>query len=101
MAIKKEHITHRSECIPGLIRSEVYEYKDIVYTEQHDDETGKMNYGHVTMYNGIHVCTVYVDGSIKLTMPTDLAIDHKGMMDLIADVQRLDEFLSVVVENYH
>lgn len=101
MAIDKDQIIHRTECIPGLVRNEVYEYKDLIYTEQYDGETGKMMYGNVTMYDNVKVCTVYVDGSINLTLPTALAKNHKGLMWLIEDIQRLDDFLSVVVENYH
>jgi hypothetical protein len=101
MAIDKDQITHRTEGIPGLIRNEVYEYRDLIYTEQYDDETGKMMYGTVTMYDKFKVCTVYVDGSINLTMPMDLAQNHQGIMWLIKDIQRLDEFLAAVVKNYH
>lgn len=101
MAIDKDQIIHRTECIPGLIRNEVYEYRDLIYTEQYDDETSKMMYGTVTMYDKLKVCTVYVDGSINLTMPMDLAKNHQGIMWLIEDIQRLDEFLAAVVKNYH
>lgn len=101
MAISKDQITHQTESIPGLIRNEVYTHEDLVYTEQYDDESGKMIYGTVTMYENIKVCTVYADGSINLTMPMDLAQNHKGILLLIKDIQRLDEFLSAVVKNYH
>ena len=49
----------------------------------------------------IKVCTVYPDGSIMLTMPTSQVHDHKGMMMLVDDLKKLDEFLSIICENYN
>lgn len=101
MAIEKSQITHRSERIPEIARREIYTYEDIVYTELYDDVSGALVSGDVKMFGGVSVCTVYKDGSIKITIPTDLAFDHRGLMWLINDLQRLDEFLSAVVTNYH
>ena len=101
MAIDKNEIIHRSERAPGIFRNEIYEYKDIVYTEQYDDETNEMLHGYVTMFNGIHVCTVYKDGSINISKFPNIAVNHKWLMTLIDDLQRMDEFLSIVVKNYH
>ena len=101
MTIDKTQITRRSECLPGIVRYEIYEYKDIAYREQYDDETGKMVFGKVDMFGGVNVCTVYPNGSINVTIPTDTASNHERLMWLIEDLQRLDEFLSAVVENYH
>lgn len=101
MAIEKSQITHRSECIPEIARRKIYTYEDIVYTELYDDVSGALVSGDVKMFDGVSVCTVYKDGSIKIKMPTDLAFDHRGLMWLIKDLQRLDEFLSAVVKNYH
>ncbi len=100
MTINKERIKHRTECIPGLVRQETYEYGDILYTEHYDEEAGKLITGNVKMYNGVDVCTVYPNGQIYLKIPTGLATNHNGVMLLIEDIQRLDEFLSTVVENY-
>ena len=100
MTINKDQIKRRTECVPGLVRQEVYEYEDILYTELYDEEAGKLITGNVKMYNGVDVCTVYPNGQIFLKIPTGVAIDHKGVMLLIEDIQRLDEFLSTVVENY-
>lgn len=101
MAIKKEQIIHRTECIPGIIRNEIFEYEDIVYTESFDDETGVRMYGHITMYGGVQVCLVGADGGIAMSMPTTWVTDRKSMLVLQDDIKRLDEFLCMVVENYH
>lgn len=101
MAIDKNEIKHRSECVPGIFRNEIYEYKDIVYKEQYDDETNEMIQGYVTMFNGVHVCTVYKDGSINIEKFPSIATNHKWLITLIEDLQRMDEFLSIVVKNYH
>lgn len=101
MLIDKNKISHRSEHLPGIVRNEIYEYEDIVYTEQYDDETGEMIHGNVTMFNGIHVCTVYKDGSINIGQFPNIAINRKWLMKLVEDLQRMDEFLSIVVKNYH
>lgn len=95
-----QRIEHTTGRVPGLFRTETYKLDDIVYSEAYDDLTGKMICGHVKMFGGVDVCAVYPDGSINMKMPQDLAINHKGVMDLIADIQRLDEFLSAVVKNY-
>ena len=100
MEIDMSKMVRRSECIPGILRKEIHEFDDIVYSVDYDDLTGKMICGHVKMFGGVDVCSVYPDGSINMKMPQDLATNHKGVMDLIADIQRLDEFLSAVVKNY-
>ena len=101
MAIDKSQIKYRSGCIPGIARLDTYEYLDIVYSVMYDGETNKMVSGDVKMFDGVSVCTVYPDGSIRVDMPTGIANDHRGLMWLIEDLQRLDEFLVAVVENYH
>lgn len=101
MAIDKNEILHRSERLPGIVRNEIYEYKDIVYTEQYDDETNEMIHGNVTMFDGLRVCSVYKDGSINISQFPNIAVNRKWLMTLIEDLQRMDEFLSVVVKNYH
>jgi hypothetical protein len=53
------------------------------------------------MFNGVSVCRVLKDGSISFTLPAGIAYDHRSLMWLVQDIQRLDEFLSVVVEKYH
>lgn len=100
MEIDMSKMVRRSECIPGILRKEIYEIDDIVYSVDYDDLTGKMICGHVKMFGGIDVCSVYPDSSINMKMPQSVATNHKGVMDLIADIQRLDEFLSAVVKNY-
>lgn len=99
MAIDKNQIKHWSECLPDIFRKEICELDDMKYEVWYDHE-GKKMMANVTMYNGIHVCQVSADGVLCMNMPTGWATDHKGMMDLIADIQRLDEFISAVVENY-
>lgn len=93
-------IVHRTERIPDILRNEIYELDDIVYTVSYDDLTGKRLYGHVDMFNGVRVCSVQEDGSICLTMPTEWVMNHKGMLHIINDIKRLDEFLTAVVDNY-
>ena len=101
MAIDKSKLTHRSDGLPGIARREIYEYEDIVYTAFYDDDSGELISGDVTMFNGVSVCTVYKDGVINITMPTGVACDHRGLMWLIKDLQRLDDFLFAVVKDYH
>ncbi len=100
MAIDKSKIAHRTEHIPAIVRIKIYEYEDIVYKEHFDDITGDMMYGHVFMFDDVHVCTVYKNGSINLTLPDGVAYDHRSMIRLSNDLKRLDEFLTAVVENY-
>ena len=94
-------IEHRTESMPGVVRHEVYTLNDMEYTEQYDDFSGRFVTGKVTMFGNIKVCTVYPDGSIMLTMPTSQVHDHKGMMMLVDDLKKLDEFLSIICENYN
>ena len=94
-------IEHRTESMPGVVRHEIYTLGDLEYTEQYDDFTGQFVTGNVTMFGKIRVCTVYSDGSIMLTMPTGQVHDHKGMMMLVNDLKKLDEFLSIICENYN
>lgn len=101
MAIDRNEIVHRSEQLPGIFRNEIYEYKDIVYIEQYNDETNEMLHGHVTMFGDIQVCSVYKDGSINISKFPNIAVNHKWLMTLIDDLQLIDEFLSIVVKNYH
>lgn len=95
-----DSLKHYTERIPDIVRNEIYELGDIRYTERFDDITGERLFGTITMYNGIKVCSVNSDGSILLDMPTDWVMNHKGMMDLVVDVQRLDEFIAMVCEKY-
>jgi hypothetical protein len=101
MAIDKSKLTHQSDGLPGIARREIYEYEDIVYTEMYDDISGELISGDVQMFNGVSVCKVYKDGSISFKLPTGIAYDHRSLMWLIKDIQRLDDFLSVAVEKYH
>lgn len=100
MAIDKSKIAHQTECIPEIVRIEIYEYEDIVYKENFDPLTGDMMYGHVFMFNDVHVCTVYKNGMINLALPDGIAYDHRTMMQLSKDLKRLDDFLMAVVETY-
>ena len=94
-------IKHRTERIPDIARSEIYEFEDMVYTEMFDDVTGARMFGHVTMYNGIRVCSVHEDGTITMDMPTNWVTCHNDMVALSVDVQRLDFFITAVCNNYH
>lgn len=100
MAIDTNKIVRRSECIPGILRNEIVELDDIAYTETFDDETGKRQFGYITMYNGVKVCLVGSDGKLSMNMPTNWVTNRNDLMKLQADIQRLDEFLSAVVKNY-
>lgn len=94
-------IKHRTERISGLVRSEIYELDDLVYTEQFDDISGQRLLGFITMYNNVRVCLVGEDGTLNVNIPTNWITNHNDMMDLIIDVQRLDAFISEVCDNYH
>lgn len=96
----KKCIIHTTERIPDIVRTEVYTYGDLEYSESFDDLTGTRMFGHIKMYKGIRVCSVGPDGVISMAMPTGWVTNHKDMMALIEDIQRLDEFLAAVVENY-
>ena len=95
------NIKHRTERIPGLTRSEIYQLDDIVYTEQFDDVTGARLFGAITMYDHIRVCLVAEDGTVNVNIPTNWVTNHEDMMSLIADVERLDAFISAVCKNYN
>ena len=95
-----DNLKHYTERIPDVVRNEIYELDDIRYTERFDDITGERLFGAITMYNGVKVCSVNPDGSITLDMPTDWVMNHKGMMDLVTDVQRLDKFIAMVCKKY-
>lgn len=94
-------IEHRTESMPGVVRHEIYTLNDFVYTEMYDDSTGQFVSGDVKMFGEISVCHVYSGDSIMLTMPTGHVHDHKGMMMLIDDLKKLDEFLSIICEGYN
>ena len=94
-------IKHFTERIPDIVRNEIYEMDDLRYVERFDDITGERLFGEITMYDGVKVCRVNIDGSIALTMPTDWVTNHQGMVDLGIDIDRLDAFLKDVCKNYH
>jgi hypothetical protein len=94
-------IKHKTETIPGIVRSEIYELDDLKYVERFDEETGKRLLGEITMYDGVCVCRVNADGAIYVTLPTDWVTNHRGMMSLIEDIKRLDAFMADVCQNYH
>ena len=98
--MNKNQIKHHTKVLPGIVRNEVYEYEDIKYTERFDDVTGKRMFGMITMYNGVTVCHVHENGSIILEMPTNWVTNRKDVKDLVADIERLDEFLAAVCKNY-
>lgn len=95
-----DNLKYYTERIPDVMRNEIYELDDIRYVERFDDVTGKRLFGAITMYNGIKVCNVNEDGSISMCMPTDWITNHKGMMELVTDVQRLDKFIAMVCKKY-
>lgn len=99
--MNKCQIKHYTERIPGIVRNEVYEFEDIKYTERFDDSTGKRLFGTITMYDNITVCQINEDGSIVLDMPTAWVTNHRGMTELVADMERLDAFIAAVCKNYH
>jgi hypothetical protein len=94
-------IKHYTKRLPGIVRNEVYEFKDIKYTESFDDLTGERMYGTISMYNDTTVCHVNQNGSIGLDMPMGLVTNHNDMTNLISDLERLDKFLAAVCKNYH
>lgn len=100
MAIDKNQITHRSAYLPDIFRKEIYELDDMKY-EVWYDHTDKRMMADVKMYDGVQVCQVAENGTLVMNMPTDWVTNHKQMMYLVSDIQRLDEFLAAVVENYH
>lgn len=95
-----KEIQRRTEVLPGIFRQEIYTVDDLAYKEYFDDETGKRLYGHITMYNGVKVCNVLEDGTISLDMPLDWVVNHKLMLNLISDLTRLDDFLSMIYKDY-
>ena len=100
MNVNDKKIKHYVECVPGVIRNEVYELDDMKYIESFDDCSGERLYGIVTMYDGVKVCAVNVDGTIMLTMPTNWVTNHRDMMNLVVDIDRLDAFITDVCKKY-
>ena len=96
----KEKIKYRTEVLPDICRTEIYELDDRKYEVMYD-HTDKRVSAQVTMYNGTRVCYVTPEGTLGMTMPTGWVTNHKTMMLLMDDIKRLDEFLAAVVENYH
>ena len=100
MIVTDKRIKHYTERIPDIVRNEIYELDDMRYVERFDDITGERMFGTITMYNGVKVCSVNSDGSIVLDMPTNWVVNHNGMMSLVDDVNRLDEFIAMVCKKY-
>lgn len=94
-------IEHRSERLPGIMRQDIYQLHDIVYTEWYDDLSGQFLYGHITMYGNEKVCVVGPDGGISMNIPTGWIQDHKSMMMHIDDLKQLDTFLCVISDQYN
>ena len=58
-------IKHDTKRLPGIVRNEIYESKDLKYVETFDDITGKRMYGEV--YEGEErICSVHHTGVIAL-----------------------------------
>jgi hypothetical protein len=93
-------IKHHSECLPGIMRQEIYQLYDMVYTERYDDLSEQFLYGNITMYGDVRVCMVGADGGISMNVPTGWITDHKSMMMLIDDLTQLDVSLSFISEQY-
>lgn len=96
----EQSIKHSSERLPGVLRKETYALDDMELVEYYDDLTGAFYSGTVTMFNGIKVCTV-VNSGISVDVPMLQVADHASMQQHINDLQRLDQFLSVVCKGYH
>ena len=56
--------------------------------------------GVVTWHGWQDVCDVGADGAISFYPLTDLISDRKGVIRLIDDLKRLDEFLVQINKNY-
>jgi len=95
----EQSIAHKTERLPGVLRKEIYTLDDMELVEYYDELTGDFYNGVVTMFNGIRVCTIASCG-ISVDVPMTLVTDHASMQQHINDLQRLDQFLSVVCKGY-
>lgn len=92
-------IEHRSEGVPGIAYTEIYKLGNMVYTEWYDGVSRELLHGKLE-FLGICVCLVNPDGNISFSMPPFPVTRHKDMMVIIDDLKRIDEFLSVISEQY-
>ena len=93
-------IKHTTECIPGVLRNEVYTLDHIKYTEQYYDPEGTFATGFIEMYDGVRVGLVGKDGSVSVNMPC-VAVGHKTMTWVMEDLKRIDAFLCAINEKYN
>lgn len=92
-------IKHRSDGVPGLAYTEVYELGDMVYTEWYDGLSKEFLHGKLEIY-GVNFCLISPEGDLSFEMPPLPIFNHKDMMSAIDDLKRIDEFLSVISVKY-
>lgn len=95
----KQSMVQKTERLPGVLRKEIYMLDDMALTEYYDDLSGELYNGEVTMFNGVKVCTITSSG-ISVNVPMSQVSDHATMQQHINDLQRLDQFLSLVYKRY-
>lgn len=95
----KQSMVQKTERLPGVLRKEIYMLDDMALTEYYDDLSGELYNGEVTMFNGVKVCTITSSG-ISVNVPMSQVSDHTTMQQHINDLQRLDQFLSLVYKRY-